>query len=43
MKLTKLISDPAVIADQSEWKKHVKAHAELEDVVSVFRNTKGEL
>jgi len=38
--LTKLISDPAVIADQSEWKKHVKAHAELEDVVSVFREYK---
>jgi len=38
--LTKLISDPAIIADQAEWKKHVKAHADLEDVVHTFREYK---
>jgi len=38
--LTKLVSDPAVIADQTEWRKHVKAHSDLEDVVSVFRDYK---
>ncbi|MGI6685639.1 MAG: peptide chain release factor 1 [Bacillota bacterium] len=38
--LTKLISDPAVIADQGEWKKHVKAHADLQDVVNAFREYK---
>ncbi len=35
--LTKLISDPAVIADQAEWQKYMKAHADLEDVVSNYR------
>ncbi|MEN3005673.1 peptide chain release factor 1 [Dehalobacterium formicoaceticum] len=38
--LTKLISDPEVIADQSEWKNLVKAHSDLEDVVAVFREYK---
>jgi len=38
--LSRLISDPQVIADQGEWKKHVKAHADLEDVVSAFREYK---
>ncbi|MEL7568336.1 MAG: peptide chain release factor 1 [Dehalobacterium sp.] len=38
--LTKLVSDPAVIADQTEWRKHVKAHSDLEDVVTVFRQYK---
>jgi peptide chain release factor 1 len=38
--LTKLISDPAVIADQAEWKKHIKAHSDLEDVVLTFREYK---
>lgn len=41
--LTGLISDPEVIADQAEWKKHVKAHADLEDVVAVFREYKKAL
>lgn len=36
-KLTELVSDPAVIADQSEWQKHVKARAEIEDVVMAYR------
>jgi len=35
--LTQLISDPAVIADQSEWQKYMKAHADLEDVVCNYR------
>lgn len=35
--LSLLIGDPAVIANQSEWKKHVMAHAELEDVVDGYR------
>ena len=35
-KLTELVSDPAVIAEQSEWQKHVKARAEIEDVVSAY-------
>mgnify|MGYP000848154251 CR=1 FL=1 len=35
--LSLLISDPAVIADQSVWKKHVMAHAELEDIVDGYR------
>lgn len=38
--LTNLVSDPAVIADQTEWRKHVKAHSDLEDVVTVFREYK---
>lgn len=36
-KLTDLVSDPAVIADQSEWQKYVKARAEIEDVVLAYR------
>lgn len=36
-RLTALVSDPAVIADQAEWQKHIKARAELEDVVQAFR------
>ena len=36
-KLTELVSDPAIIADQSEWQKHVKARAEIEDVVMAYR------
>ena len=38
--LTALVSDPAVLADQSEWQKHVKARAELEDVVMAYREYK---
>lgn len=36
-RLTKLVSDPTVIAEQSEWQKHVKARAEIEDVVLAYR------
>ena len=36
-RLTELVSDPQVIADQSEWQKHVKARAEIEDVVMAYR------
>ena len=35
--LSLLIGDPAVIANQTEWKKYVMAHAELEDVVDGYR------
>ena len=35
--LTDLVSDPAVIANQSEWQKYVKARAEIEDVVTAYR------
>ena len=35
--LTKLISDPEIIANQSEWQKYRKAHADLEDVVMAYR------
>ncbi len=38
--LTRLISDPEVISNQNEWKKHTKAHAALEDVVMVYREYK---
>lgn len=35
--LTELVSDPAVIANQNEWQKHVKARADMEDVVLAYR------
>lgn len=35
--LSLLISDPAVIANQNEWKKHMIDHAELEDIVEGYR------
>ncbi|MGI5892026.1 MAG: peptide chain release factor 1 [Bacillota bacterium] len=38
--LTKLISDPQVIADQESWQKHVKARADLEELVENFREFK---
>lgn len=38
--LTKLISDPEVIARQSEWQKYMKEHAEIEDVVLKYREYK---
>ncbi|MEE0775995.1 MAG: PCRF domain-containing protein, partial [Bacillota bacterium] len=38
--LSLLISDPEVINDQAEWQKHIKAHAELEDVVNGYRQYK---
>ena len=36
-RLTGQVSDPAVIADQAEWQKLVKARAEIEDVVLAYR------
>ena len=44
--LTELVSDPAIIANQAEWQKHVKARAEIEDCLlytsklnfGIFRN-----
>lgn len=38
--LAKLLSDPEVINEQSEWQKHAKAHASLTDVVNTFRDYK---
>ncbi|MCQ2381582.1 MAG: PCRF domain-containing protein, partial [Acidaminococcaceae bacterium] len=34
------IADPDVIADQVAWQKAMKAHAELEETVTVFREYK---
>ncbi|AEF95466.1 Peptide chain release factor 1 [Desulfotomaculum nigrificans CO-1-SRB] len=34
------ISDPEIIADQAKWKQLVKAHADLTEVVDVFRQYK---
>lgn len=38
--LTKMISDPDIIANQAEWQKLVKEHAELEDIVMKYREYK---
>ena len=38
--LSRLLSDPEVINNQSEWQKHAKAHAALTEVVSTFREYK---
>ena len=38
--LTKLISDPNVIADQNSWKNYMKEHAEIEEVVEKYREYK---
>lgn len=38
--LTKLIADPEVIANQAEWRKLMKEHASIEDVVLKFREYK---
>jgi peptide chain release factor 1 len=38
--LNKLISDPKVIADQNEWKKLMKEHADIEDIVLKYREYK---
>ena len=40
--LTKLISDPEVIANQAEWQKLMKEHASIEDIVLKFREYKKE-
>lgn len=38
--LTKLIADPEVISNQSEWQKLMKEHAGIEDIVLKFREYK---
>ena len=38
--LTKMISDPEVIANQSEWQKLMKEHASIEEIVMKFREYK---
>ena len=38
--MNKLISDPAVIAEQSEWSKLMKEHSDIEDVVLKYREYK---
>ena len=38
--LTQMISDPEVIANQSEWQKLMKEHASIEDIVIKFREYK---
>lgn len=38
--LTKLIADPEVISNQSEWQELMKEHASIEDIVIKFREYK---
>lgn len=38
--LSELISNPEVIADRARWQQYVKAHAELAEVVAVYREYK---
>ena len=38
--LTQMISDPAVISNQSEWQKLMKEHANIEEIVLKFREYK---
>ncbi|HHY60949.1 MAG TPA: peptide chain release factor 1 [Clostridia bacterium] len=38
--LSRLLSDPEVIANPAEYQKHAKAHAALEDIVTAFREYK---
>ncbi len=38
--LTNLISDPQVIANQDEWRKLMKEHAEIEEIVLKYREYK---
>ena len=38
--LTKIISDPEVIANQTEWQKAMKEHASMEEIVLKFREFK---
>ena len=42
-KLTALVSDPALIAEQNEWQKHVRSRAEIEDIVLAYRAYQGTL
>ena len=36
LELTKLISDPEVIADQNSWRKYVKEQSNMKDVVDKY-------
>ncbi len=38
--LTEKISDPAVISNQNEWKKMMKEHSDMEEIVAKFREYK---
>ena len=38
--LTKMIADPEIISNQSEWQKLMKEHASMEDIVLKFREYK---
>lgn len=38
--LNEKISDPAIIADQNEWKKLMKEHADIEEIVEKYREYK---
>lgn len=38
--ITKLISDPEIIANQAEWQKLMKEHASIEDIVLKYREYK---
>ena len=38
--LTKLISDPEIIANQTEWQKLIKEHSSIEEVVQKYREYK---
>ena len=38
--LTTKISDPAVIADNNEWRKLVKEHSSIQDIVTKYREYK---
>ena len=40
--LTKLISDPEIIANQAEWQKLIKEHSSIEEVVQKYREYKKE-
>ena len=40
--LTKLISDPEVIANQTEWQKLIKEHSSIEEIVQKYREYKKE-
>ena len=38
--LTKLISDPKIIENQTEWQKLMKEHSSLQEIVEKFREYK---
>ena len=40
--LTKMISDPEVISNHTEWQKLMKEHASIEEIVLKFREYKKE-